>query len=167
MPANCSRLVVLALALPYWVSAADACGDKFIVGTAGGRPEQTLVASVPARILIYRDAPSNTASAMTDPELLSALKQAGHTAVAADGKADFESAVSSAQYDLVLVDYASAQAVRDELVKSSPAPRVVPVLDRASRKFLSAAKQNFTVVMNVPATVSSVLSTIDKAMAGR
>jgi len=145
-------------------SNAPACGDKFIVGPSGARLEQPNVASIPARILIYRDVTSDTTSALRDPQLIAALKDAGHTPVTAEGMEGLESSVKGGKFDLILVDYASVQKVRDELGTSTPHMRLVPVLDRTSRHFLSEAKKEFTVVMNVPATVSSVLSTINKAM---
>jgi len=150
-----------------WFSDAAACGDKFIVGTSGARLEQPNIASIPARILIYRDIGSDTTSALRDPELISALKDAGHTPVTADGTQGLESAVQGGTFDLILVDYGSAQKVRDEINTIKSHPRVVPVLDRTARKFLSQAKKDFQVVMNVPATVSSVLTTINSAMSLR
>ena len=162
-----ARMSLIGLSLVVcvsWFSNAAACGDKFIVGTGGAQVEQPTVASSPARILIYRDLGSDTTSALRDPELITALKDAGHTPVIADGEQGLDKAVKGSTFDLVLVDYASAQKVRTELMTAASRPRVVPVLDRTSRQFLSAAKREFSVVMNVPATVSSVLKTIDKAM---
>lgn len=167
MKTGMSLLGLLVCVCALWFSDAAACGDKFIVGPSGARLEQPNVASMPARILIYRDITSDTTSALRDPELISALKEAGHTPVAADGTQGLEKAVKGGSFDLVLVDYASAQKVRDEIGTAASHPRVVPVLDRTSRHFLSEAKKEFRVVMNVPATVSSVLSTIDKAMSAR
>jgi hypothetical protein len=158
-------LSVLVTALAF--SVASACGDKFIVGPAGGSLEQPAVASTPARILIYRDNGADTTSALSDPDLIAALKEAGHTPVTADGTKGLENAVSRSSFDLVLVDYASAQKVREEVGTTASHPSVIPVLNRTSRQFLSAAKREFKVVMNVPATVSSVLATIDKAMSRR
>ena len=165
-----TRIALIGLSVfvcAAWFSEATACGDKFIVGPAGARVEQSTIASTPARILIYRDVSSDTTSALRDPDLIAALKDAGHTPVTADGVQGLNSAVRGASFDLVLVDYASAQKVRDEIKTASSQPRVVPVLDRTSRRYLSEAKKQFNVVMNVPATVSSVLNTINKAMTQR
>ena len=164
-----TSLIGLSLCVcALWFSDAAACGDKFIVGPSGARLEQpNAVASMPARILIYRDIGSDTTSALTDPQLITSLKEAGHSPVTADGAQGLEKAVKGGSFDLVLVDYASVQKVRDGVMTATSHPRVVPVLDRTSRHFLSEAKKEFRVVMNVPATVSSVLATIDKAMSAR
>lgn len=163
------RIRILLFALSLLVSLvsfsdAAACGDKFIVGPGGVNVEQDTVASSPARILIYRDVGSDTTSGLMDPNLITALKEAGHTPVAVDGEQGLDKAIQGEAFDLVLVDYASAKKVRVDLLAATSQPRVVPVLNRTSRKFLSAAKDEFKVVMNVPATVNSVLATINKAM---
>jgi len=164
------RLFTIGLsifALVSWHSEAVACGDKFIVGTGGAAVDESVVASTPARILIYRDLGSDTTSALSDPELLAALKNAGHTPVTANGAQGLETAVKDGSFDLVLVDYASAQKIRSGIVTATSHPSVVPVLSRTSRHYLSAARREFKVVMNVPTTVASVLATIDKAMSLR
>lgn len=158
-------LFILVSALS--VSDAAACGDKFIVGPAGARVEQSTVASSPARILIYRDIGSDTTSGLRDPGLVSALKEAGHTPVTADGAQGLESAMKGSSFDLVLVDYGSAKKVSDEVMTAASHPKVVPCLNRSSRRYLSEAKKQFNVVMNFPNDVAYVLQTIDKAMSQR
>ena len=149
-----TSLIVLSLfASGAWFSDAGACGDKFIVGPGGERSEQATTASTHARILIYRDVKSDAVSGLNDPDLVAALTDAGHTTVTVEGEQDLDKAMKGGTFDLVLVDYSSAQKVRDELVVTSSHPSVVPVLDRTTRKFLSAARSEFKVVMNVPAPV--------------
>lgn len=161
-------LLGLSVFVVFCFTAAEACGDKFIVGPSGARLEQPNDAvATSARILIYRDTGSDTTSALRDPELITALKEAGHTPVAADGAQGLEQAFKGGSFDLILVDYASAQKVRDEIMTSGAHSRVVPCLNRTSRHFLSDAKREFKVVMNFPADVSSVLTTIDRAMSTR
>ena len=164
------RMALIGLSIlgcTLWFSNAAACGDKFIVGPSGTRLEQPIASTTSARILIYRDVGSDTTSAVRDEQLIVVLKEAGHKPVAAEGTQGLEAAVKGGSFDLILVDYASAEKVRNEVVSSPSHPSIVPVLDRTSRHLLSTAKKEFNVVLNVPATVSSVLRTIDKAMLAR
>ncbi len=158
-------IVMIVLLLIVAGPRSFACGDKFILGSSGSQLERATTAKHPGRILVYREPNSETAAALKDPELDKYLKQAGHSTRDADGPQDLQYALGADRFDLVLVDYRAASRLRDQLVSKGLPIRVVPVLDRGSRQFLSAAKQEFKVVLNVPASVSSVLTTIDKAMA--
>jgi CheY-like chemotaxis protein len=124
-------------------------------------------ASQPARILIYREPGAATSQALGDPALEDTLKKAGHSTTGAATAQDLERALSTSDYDLVLADYQMATTLRGQLGATVPGIRLVPVLDRDTRQFLSAAKREFKVVLNIPASVNSLLNAVDKAMALR
>jgi len=152
--------LVSVLATPQ----ALACGDKFIMGGSESQLERAQSVVVPAKILIYTDPSTDPSSAMFDPELMAVLKEAGHIPSQAIGREGLEKAVAETQFDVILADYGVAAKVRDDVRSKVPTSRVVPVLDRSSRQFLSTAKKDFGVVLNVPASAARLLSAIDKAM---
>lgn len=159
------KLLVLIAAIVLATPQPFACGDKFIVADEGLRNDVPLQAAKPRRVLLYRPEAPDAAACMRDPALRSSLEQAGHTVVVADGQAALSRALQSERFDVVLVEYQSAGKIRDDLKTRSTPTVVVPVLDRTARKFLSAARREFQVVLNVPTSAHRVLSTLDKAMA--
>jgi hypothetical protein len=163
-----SKLMILAcltLAVAPTSPDVSACGDKFIVAEEGMRNEAMLQASKPGRVLLYRPEAPDAAACMRDPELRASLEKAGHTVVVADGDEALSRALASERFDVVLVEYAKASDVRDTVKGNSASPVVVPVLDRTARQFLSAARREFKIVLNVPASAYRVVMALDKAMA--
>ncbi|HEX6850278.1 MAG TPA: hypothetical protein VF139_02640 [Candidatus Polarisedimenticolaceae bacterium] len=149
------------------VSAQDlfACGDRFIFSGSNSRLERAATPGVLANVLIYRDAETDPTSVMFDPALPEVLAEVGHTPSVADRPDELVESARGA--DVVLVEYRSAPAVRESIRASGGGSIVVPVLDRAARKNLSAAKREFGVVLNVPASAATLIRAIDRALAAR
>lgn len=156
-------LLFVTLALVLGTDSAFACGDRFIFSGGGGRFDRVSAPVEPANVLIYRDAGTDPTSVMFDPSLPEVLSQAGHTPNVVEETDRWTDTALEA--DVVLVEYRSAQAVREQLRSASKNAVVVPVLDRAARKDLSAAKREFGVVLNVPASANALLRAIDRALA--
>ena len=87
-----------------------ACGDKFLRVGRSARFRR-YAAVHPASILIYKPAHSTRAGI---EELKTLLKQAGHRPMAIDSGTSVASALTAAQYDLVIADYADAVQIRSD-----------------------------------------------------
>ena len=114
-------------------TAVYACGEKLLVLGRGIR-FQSRHSPRPASVLLY--IPQSAAGRpLSDPNLESALKEAGHAVHAATTSADLESALHSGSYDVVLANitdaarasYCSHAAARDASKPSGRAGRCAPV----------------------------------------
>src|SRR5262245_17950445 len=83
-----------------------ACGEKLLILGRGIR-FQSRHSPRPASVLLYLPQ-SETGRPLTDPNLESALKEAGHAVRAATTSAELESALRSGSYDVVLANITDA-----------------------------------------------------------
>ncbi len=158
-------LVTLGLALiaAYLsTTSALACADKVRALGRGIRYQQTVAGGRPASILIYLG--PNTKSAVRDPRLQPALKQAGYKLSTVQDRPQLNEALKRGKYDLVMTDVGDAEGL-EELVQGSPSrPTVLPVISEGGSNEDAAAAKKFPRVLRVPGKTSHYLTTIDEAM---
>src|SRR5215510_806756 len=100
-------LIIVTIAVMLQNSAAVyACGEKLLALGRGIR-FQSRHSPRPATVLLYVPE-SATGRPLADPNLESALKEAGHAVHAATTSADLESALQSGSYDVVLANITDA-----------------------------------------------------------
>jgi len=152
-------------------STLVACGEKLLALGRGIR-FQSRHSPRPASVLLYLPQ-SASGRPLTDPNLESALKEAGHTVRAATTNADLESALRSGAYDVVLAnitdaaDLERAQAVTAGNAVVLPAVYLVAPDQQGKQKTKADrdnASKTFGVMVEVPGRPGHYCAAVDKAM---
>ena len=147
-----------------------ACGEKLLLLGRGIR-FQSRHSPRPASVLLYVPE-SATGQPLTDPNLESALREAGHAVRAVTTSADFESAVRSGDYDVVLANISDAPDL--DRARATTADHVVlPAVylvspsqssKQQARADRESASKSFGVVVEVPGRPGHYCAAVDKAM---
>ena len=149
----------------------DACGEKLLTL---GRAIRFQSRHTPraASVLLYLPQ-TDAGQSLTDPNLESALREAGHAVRAATTRADLESALRSGNYDVVLAnltdapDLERAQAVTERNAVVLPAVYLVAPTQQPKQRAKTdrdSASKAFGVVVEVPGRPGHYCSAVDKAM---
>jgi len=163
-----SMLAVLVAVAPH----LEACGDKLLVLGRGIRFQSRHTPRA-ASVLIYL--PPGTANQVTDPDMESALREAGHAVHAATTGEELENALRSGGYDVVLTNVTNApelervrSAVSSDAVVLPAVYLVAPSGQRPARQQAKAdeekAAHDFRVVIEVPSRAGYYCAAVDKAM---
>ena len=157
------RMIGIGLIAIATTGAVDlgACGDKFLrVGRSARFRRYAAVR--PAAILIYK--PVNSTPAGID-ELTSLLKRAGHQPLAVDRGTNVSLALASAQYDLIIADYADADLVKSHLQMAAIKPEFLPILLNASKAVEAEAEKQYACLIKPDKmTKYDALAEIDRLM---
>jgi hypothetical protein len=148
-----------------------ACGEKLLLLGRGIRFQARHTPRA-ASVLLYlrQGAPGQL---LTDPNLESALKEAGHAVRVATTRADLEGALRSGSYDVVLVnitdahDLDRAQAVTAVNAVVLPAVYLVAPSQQAKQQIEADrddASKTFGVMVEVPGRPGHYCAAVDKAM---
>ena len=170
------RYVVVSIAVVVAVvvlnpALVDACGEKLLTL---GRAIRFQSRHTPraASVLLYVPQ-TDRGQPLTDPNLESALREAGHAVRAATTSADLENALRSGDYDVVLAnltdapDLERAQAVTERNVVVLPAVYLVAPAQQTKPQAKSdrdSASKAFGVVVEVPGRPGHYCSAVDRAM---
>jgi hypothetical protein len=170
------RFVLVSIAIVVAVVIQDralvhACGEKLLLLGRGIR-FQSRHTPRPASVLLYLPS-SATGRPLTDPNLESALKEAGHAVRAATTSADLETALRSGSYDVVLANITDApdldriQALTAANAVVLPAVYLVAPSQQAKQQIKTDrdhASKTFGVVVVVPGRPGHYCAAVDKAM---
>jgi CheY-like chemotaxis protein len=157
------RVLILGVIALLSCASADlgACGDKFLRVGRSARFRR-YAAVHPAAILIYKPVHSTQAGI---EELKSLLKQAGHRPIAIDSGTSVASALTAAQYDLVIADYADAVQIRSELESAPSRPEILPILYKPTKAVEEEAEKQYACLIKPhEMTKYEALAEIDRLM---
>jgi len=151
----------------------DACGDKLLVLGRGIRFQSRHTPRA-AAVLLYLP-PAAAGQAITDPDLESALREAGHTVHAVTTNDELRDALHGGNYDVVLTNVTNAaeleRAERDTAGTAAVLPAVylmAPAGQRPTKQQAKAdeakASKDFGVVVEVPSRPGYYCAAVDKAM---
>jgi hypothetical protein len=171
------RLVIIVIAVAWALSQnaalLQACGDKLLVLGRGIRFQSRHTPRA-ASVLLYLP-PAATGQSLSDPNLESALREAGHTVHAVTTGDELESALRGSSYDVVLTNVTNA-ADLERAERAVPGNAVVlpavylvapsgqrPAKQQAKADEAKAAKE-FGVVIEVPSRPGYYCAAVDKAM---
>lgn len=164
-------LVIAVAAVVENPALVHACGEKLLVLGRGIRFQSRHTPRA-ASVLLYLPQTGATRT-LTDPNLESALKEAGHAVRAVTTVADLESALRSGSYDVVLANITDApeleraQAVADRSAFVLPAVYLIAVPAQGkpqAKADRESASKTFGVVMEVPGRPGHYCSAVDKAL---
>ena len=168
-------LVAIAVVLPLLVhnpALLHACGEKLLVLGRGIRFQSRHTPRA-ASVLLYLPQ-SASGRPLTDPNLESALREAGHAVRAVTTNGDLETALRSGTYDVVLAnvtdapDLERAQAVIERNAFVVPAVYLVAPAPTQAKQQAKSDRDNaakaFGVVVEVPGRPGHYCAAVDKAM---
>jgi hypothetical protein len=167
-----ASIVAVSAALIQNPAPVHACGDKLLVLGRGIRFQSRHTPRA-ASVLLYVPQ-TGSGRSLTDPNLESALREAGHAVHAVTTKPDLESALRGGSYDVVLANVTDAadleQAVTERNAVVLPAVYLVaPGTQQQARQQAKAdrtkAEDNFSLVVEVPGRPGYYCAAVDKAMA--
>jgi hypothetical protein len=162
-------ILLLQAAIPI-----SACGDKLLVLGRGIRFQSRHTPRA-ASVLLYLPA-TPAGQFLSDPNIESALREAGHTVHAVTTQAELEAALRSGGYDVVLANITNAQDLGQAQTIASGSAVVLPAVylvgpadQRRSKQQVKAdeakAAKDFGVVIAVPSRPGYYCAAVDKAMA--
>ena len=166
-------VAIVAALLMQNPTTAQACGDKLLLLGRGIRFQSRHTPRA-ASVLLYLPQ-TGSGRSLTDPNLESALKEAGHGVHAVTTTGDLESALRSRAYDVVLAnvtdapDLERAQAVVDANAVVLPAVYLVaPAGQQQGKQQAKAdrarATREFSLIVEVPGRPGHYCAAVDKAM---
>ena len=164
-------IVLVAAAVAQDPAVLHACGEKLLLLGRGIRFQSRHTPRA-ATVLLYVPE-SASGQPLSDPNLESALKEAGHAVHAATTPADLESALRTGDYDVVLANITDAPALnRAQAVTSANAivlPAVYLVVPAQQGKQQTqtdrdAAAKTFGIMVEVPGRPGHYCAAVDKAM---
>ena len=166
-------VAVTATTLSQGATPLHACGDKLMMLGRGIRFQSKHTPRA-ASVLLYLPA-SATGRPLTDPNLESALREAGHAVRAVTMPADLDGALRSGTFDVVLANVTDAAEL--ELARGVTAgtavvlpaiylvsPGTQPVAKQQSKADRDRASKDFTVVVEVPGRPGHYCHAVDQAM---
>jgi len=134
-------VVALLIGVPAMYPVAQACGDKFLMAGRGAKFQRAYASVYPGKLLIYSQSSKNK-TAIRDPQLYKALRQAGHTVSIIEDWALVEQAVKNGPVDLVLVDVAEAGRLQPLLASSAVHPDPMYVVSSSTKSDAACAGMN-------------------------
>src|SRR2546422_9158217 len=170
------RRLIASLAVAFTVLAQgavhlDACGDKLLVLGRGIRLQSRHTPRA-ASVLLYLP-PTPSGQSLSDPNIESALREAGHTVRAVTTSEDLEGALRSGTYDVVLANITNALDL-ERAERAAPGSAVVlpavylvgPTDQRRAKQQAKAdeakAAKDFGVVVEVPSRPGYYCAAVDK-----
>ena len=143
---------------------AGACGDKFVVLARCVSYQRVVNLAHPGHLLIVWTPGSKPGAAIRDRELQQTLQQAGHQVTVVEESTQFDDAIRSGQFRVLLVDIADAERIEQRLRAASAKTVVLPVLRQASKADYAQARQQYKCAVNIPSRRSQVLTAVADAM---
>ena len=164
------RALVACVAVALTPAALHACGEKLL---AMGRMIRFESRHTPraASVLLYAPQ-SGGGRPLADPNLESALKEAGHAVRAATTIADLESALAGGGYDVVLANITDAAEIERAQAVAAAHAIVLPAIylftpaqaKEQAKTDRAAASKTFGVLIEVPGRPGHYCAAVDKAM---
>lgn len=146
---------------------AWACGDKLVVVGRGLKTSRAMGAPHRASILVFADPKGSLPAALEEGHLRKDLERAGHRLRTTTSKEEFDSALGTGTYDLVLADFKTAPGLEPEASSAASKPTVLPTLFNPTDAELAAASRQYTCVVKAPGDQKDYMTVINEAMAER
>jgi hypothetical protein len=145
-------------------SAAQACGDKFVLVGRGVEFHRAYAAVYPALIVIYAKPQGHAAKAISDPQLQKDLKLSGQRVLLAENDAQLARALDTDHPDLILTDVADAERMSKQAAGAPSKPTVLPVMYQPTKEEVAAIQKNYQCRLTSGDHADRYLSAIDNAM---
>jgi len=147
--------------------AVQACGDKLVIVGRGLRSSRATGAPRRASILVFADPKGALPAALEEGHLRKDLEHAGHRLRTATSKEEFDAALGTGTYDLILADYKAAASLEGEAKAAPSKPTVLPTLFNPTDAELAAAARQYTCVVKSPSDQKDYMTVINEALTER
>jgi DNA-binding NtrC family response regulator len=152
-------VVLIAAVSQLGIAVAEACGDKALRIGRGVRFQRT---THPASVLIY--IPSNPTRAS---QVQSLFKKVGHKSFAALQENNFNDALRSGQYEVVLSDLYVAASFGKQIENSPSRPVLIAVVSDGTKSEVAAAQKHYSHLVKNPHKADRYLDALEIAMRAR
>jgi hypothetical protein len=160
------RLYAMGLMFLIATNVGDtlfACGEKFLFPMSGPRYLKPLASRfVNSTILIWTNPESELLKGLAGVKVQEVLTKEGYRPTTVATGADFDKALSSGKWDLVLVGHADAQAVSGRLHNS--ATIVLPIILNPTKERMKQVQMEYSVVLKAPAKTQSLVDAVYEAL---
>jgi len=166
-----ATFAIVGIALTSHSALLQACGEKLLLLGRGIRFQSRHTPRA-ASVLLY--VPQTTSGRLADPNLESALTEAGHGVRVVTTTAELERALTNDAYDVVLANITEApeleriRAVSERRAVVLPAVYLVAPSDRSAKTQTKVdretASKAFGVVIEVPGRPGHYCAAVDKAL---
>jgi hypothetical protein len=157
------RIGVVVTLILLTVTCAFACGDKLLFLGSGISFGQIHRTEHPASVLIYMNESSELPAADKGVQLQTVLKLAGHKLKSIESRKEFQRALSSGTYDVVVVGLSDAIILESEVQAAPGRPLLLPLLYKPNNDQLAAAQKQFSCAFKAEKN-NQILRILDEAM---
>ncbi len=158
-------IAVLTVLVHLGGPVLEACGAKFLVATRIARHQRLRYAASPANILVYQHTDDEGVVEFS-AALHDVLENVGHTVTVVASEDDLQDAARTHDFNIVMMELDVARRLRTDVESWSPDSVVLPMVAFATRPQASRAREEFGLVLRLPAKKSALLSTVHDAHAG-
>jgi hypothetical protein len=158
-------ILPMALVFLLGLDSALACGDKLLYLGRGLSFAGIHVAKRPASILIYMNASSELPAADKDVQLQTLLRLAGHRPKSVESRTEFEQALTSGSYNVIIVGISDAGTLKAAVEGAPGRPLLIPLLYKPKKEQFAAAQQQFSCAVKAEKN-NRILRVLEEAMKG-
>jgi hypothetical protein len=161
-----SRVFIATLLVVVGFGTADrliACGDKYLNIGLGTHYHRSAAERSAAKVLMYANPGSELSRLLAALSVETAMNKDGYRPVIAASASEFDTALKSRAWDVIVVDGRDTAAVAQRVQKPA-APHLVPVLTRPTRDELKQAEKTYDTVLNTPTKTRAFVDVVDDAM---
>jgi hypothetical protein len=119
----------------------------------------------PASILIYMNASSELPAVDKDVQLQTVLRTVGHRPKSIENRTEFEQALGSGTYNVVIVGISDAAALKSEVERAPGKPLLIPMLYKPKKEQFAAAQEHFSCAVKAERN-NRILQVLEDAMKG-
>jgi hypothetical protein len=158
-------ILAIALVFLFGFDCALACGDKLLFLGRGVSFARIHMAEKPASILIYMNESSQLPAADKDVQFQTVLRIAGHRPKSVANRTEFEQALTSGSYNVIIVGMSDAETLKAEIEGAPGRPLLIPMLYKPKKEQFAAAQQQFSCAVKAEKN-NRILRVLEDAMKG-
>jgi hypothetical protein len=161
-----TRTFIVGLLLAVGVTATDpvsACGDKYLNVGLGTRFNRSPAERRAAAVLLYAAPGTELSRTLAALSVEGDLKKAGYQPTVATTTTQFDAALRTRAWDVIVLDGRDLQPVGQRVSKTG-GPRLVPVLAQPTKDELKQARKTYEIVLATPTKSRAFVEAVDDAL---
>lgn len=158
-----SIAVLVATAIAMTTPALYACGVKFLLPALGTHFERSRASRQAAAVLIYATPTSELSKTLAGLSVKAALEKEGYEPSMVSTPSAFDAAVRATRWDVIVVDGSNPPKL-PAASAGVTAPRLLPVMNGASKDDVKAAKATCGTALDKPTKARAFIEAVDAAL---
>lgn len=154
--------MLVATAVAMATPALEACGVKFLLPALGTHFERSRASRQAAAVLIYAAPASELSRTLASLSVKAALEKEGYQPSMVSTPSAFDAAVRATRWDVIVVDGGNPPKLPTNA--GATAPRLLPVLNGASKDDVKAAKATCGTALDKPTKARAFVDAVDAAL---